>query len=135
MKRQETPILISLSFPHDQETVSEEFSLILTKTYGIDYPARVDFPETLVHEKKSRVFSIQSASNVAFEIKSVSCDNPCFTLLQNSKNDKSEQHWLEAVFEPKATGENHSKLIIKTTHLDAERLEIELVGTGYSNNN
>jgi hypothetical protein len=134
MKRQETPILIGLSFPNDQMAVSEEFSLILTKTYGIDYPARVDFPDTLVNKKKSRVFSIQSASILAFAIKSVSCNNPCFTILQNSKNDQSEQHWIEVIFEPKATGENHSKLIIETTHPDAERLEIELVGTGYSNN-
>jgi hypothetical protein len=134
MKRQETPILISFSFPNDQAAVSEEFSLILTKTYGIDYPARVEFPDTLVHKKKSRVFSIQSASILAFAIKSISCDNPCFTILQNSKNDKSEQHWIETIFEPKTTGENHSKLIIETTHPDAERLEIELVGTGYSNN-
>ncbi|MDR0610308.1 MAG: hypothetical protein LBG58_09385 [Planctomycetaceae bacterium] len=134
MKKQEAPILIGFSFPNDPTAVSEEFSLILTKTYGIDYPARVDFPDTVVNEKKSRVFSIQSASSLAFTIKSISCNNLYFTILQNSKSDKSEQHWIEAIFEPKTTGENHSKLIIETTHPDAKHLEIELVGIGYANN-
>jgi hypothetical protein len=134
MRKQEAPILIGLSFPNDQTAVSEEFALILTKTYGIDYPTRIDFPDTLINKKKSRVFSIQSASILAFTIQSVSCDNPCFTILQNSKNDKLEQHWIEAFFEPKTTGENRSKLIIETTHPNAKRLEIELVGTGYFDN-
>jgi hypothetical protein len=113
---------------------SAKASLILTQTYGVNSPQQIDFPDTKLTEKRTRVFSLQSADGSAFEIKSFSCNHSSFSVLYNDNANKTKQHWIEAVFEPKSTGESHSKLIIETTHPDAERLEIELVGTGYSNN-
>jgi hypothetical protein len=111
------------------------FSIILTKTYGIDYPKQVDFSDAKPGETKTRVFSLQSASDMAFEIKSVSCNNNSyFTVSANQVSGKSKQHWIEVAFTPQSVGENVATLSIETSHPDSNQVVIELNGTCFSDN-
>jgi hypothetical protein len=108
-----------------------DFSLVLAKNYGVDAPRQIDFPDTKLTEKRSRVFSLQSATDSTFTIRSMSCENPCFVVSASPGITDTEQHWVTIVFQPQTAGENRSALHIETTHSDSEHIHIELAGTAF----
>jgi hypothetical protein len=83
-------------------------------------------------QKRTRVFSLQSADGSAFEIKSLSCHHSSFSVLCNDSTNKIKQYWIEARFEPQRIGEIQSLLTIGTSHPDSEQIMIELAGHCFS---
>jgi hypothetical protein len=105
-----------------------EWVLIIMKSYGVDAPKNVDFPDTFVTKKRSFVFSLQSATDMPFAIESAACDDSNFSVLMKQNEGIIKQHWIEVVFQPTTEGEHKAVLFLKTSHADAEAININLQG-------
>lgn len=127
-----TPQFVSLVFEDTPVPSSIDFSVILSKNYGISFPRNISFPDTRLSETRTRSFSIQSAKNQSFTIKSVLCDNPCFSIVAPKQSQELKQHWFEVKFSPTTIGENKGVIIIATSDVDFQKIEIDLDGVAFS---
>ncbi len=107
-----------------------EFTLLVHKTFGVDAPRQLTFPETAVTKDYTRTISLQSADSVPFEIVSTSCDNDSFITL--GKHGIAKQHWIEISFVPRFVGGQKGRLILETTHPESKTIHIDLIGTAFS---
>ena len=125
------PQSVSLAFD-GVSSHSVDFTLILSKTYGVIFPRTITFPDTRLSESRMRSISIQSAAKQPFAVKSASSDHSSFSIITPVPSNELKQHWIEVEFVPKTLGENRGTLTLVTSHADSEEIEIDVEGIAFS---